>query len=107
MSSFVRDLLVARRALGDAEFVFPALGRGGHIAEPRFPLDAVAEATGIRVSAHDLRRTHITVAESCDISPLALKALVSRISSRPRSTTSQATRPAWRVFTIARPMNAR
>jgi integrase len=36
----------------------------------------VAEATGIRVSAHDLRRTYITVAESADISPLAMKALV-------------------------------
>ena len=36
----------------------------------------IAEASGINVSAHDLRRTFITVAESCDISPLALKALV-------------------------------
>ena len=36
----------------------------------------VAEATGIRVSVHDLRRTFITVAESTDISPYALKALV-------------------------------
>jgi integrase len=36
----------------------------------------VAAATGIRVSAHDLRRTYLTIAESADISPLALKALV-------------------------------
>ena len=76
MSDFVRDLLVARRAVGDATFVFPAPGKSGYIAEPKFPLDAVAQATGIRVSAHDLRRTFITVAESADISPLALKALV-------------------------------
>jgi integrase len=76
MSDFVRDLLVGRRTLGNAVFVFPSPGKGGHIAEPRFPLDAVAEATGIRVSAHDLRRTFITVAEATDISPLALKALV-------------------------------
>src|SRR5271169_4091089 len=39
-------------------------------------LEQVAEATGVTVSAHDLRRTFITVAESTDISPLALKALV-------------------------------
>jgi integrase len=77
MSDFVYDLLVARRALGrEGPFVFPADSRSGHISEPAFPLGEVAEATGIRVSAHDLRRTYITVAESADISPLAMKALV-------------------------------
>lgn len=76
MSDFVRDLLVARRALGNAVFVFPGPGKAGHIADPSFPLSTVATATGIKVSAHDLRRTFITVAESADISPLALKALV-------------------------------
>lgn len=74
MSDFVRDLLVARRTLGNATFVFP--GPAGHITDASHPLNAVAEATGIKVSAHDLRRTFITVAESADISPMALKALV-------------------------------
>jgi integrase len=76
MSTFVRDLLVARRSLGKGEFVFPADSKGGYIAEPKYPLGLIAGATGIRISAHDLRRTFITVAESSDISPLALKALV-------------------------------
>jgi integrase len=77
MTSFVRELLVARRALGnDGGWVFGGDSRSGHIEEPRFALAQVAEATGIRVSCHDLRRTYITVAESSDISPLALKALV-------------------------------
>jgi len=77
MSSFVRDLLVARRALGnDGGWVFGADSRSGHIEEPKFALAMVAKATGIAVSVHDLRRTHITVAEGCDISPFALKALV-------------------------------
>jgi integrase len=76
MTDFVRDLLVARRALGDAKFVFPASSNAGHIVEPKFPLDQVHAETGIRVSAHDLRRTFVTVAESTDISPIALKALV-------------------------------
>ena len=31
MSDFVRDLLVARRQLGNAKFVFPSYGRSGHI----------------------------------------------------------------------------
>ena len=42
MSTFVRDLLVARRAIGAAEFVFPADGKSGHIAEPKYPLGLVA-----------------------------------------------------------------
>jgi integrase len=77
MTDFVRDLLITRRALGrDGPFVFPADSRSGHLAEPKFPLALVAETTGIAVSAHDLRRTFVTVAEGTDISPLALKALV-------------------------------
>ena len=36
----------------------------------------------MRMSAHDLRRTFITVAESVDISPLALKALVNHSLGR-------------------------
>lgn len=77
MTDFVRDLLIARRALGrDAPFVFPANSHSGHPAEPKYPLALVAQATGIVISVHDLRRTHITIAEGADISPLALKALV-------------------------------
>jgi integrase len=76
MSDFVHDLLVARRAVGKTEFVFPSNSESGHIEEPKFPLKLVADVSGICVSAHDLRRTFITVAESTDISPLALKALV-------------------------------
>jgi len=79
MSDYVRNLLVARRAVGRelSGFVFPSHGKKtGYIAEPRFPLDAVDKATGIRVSVHDLRRTYCTVAEQAEISPMALKALV-------------------------------
>ena len=104
MSSFVRDLLVARRAIGhENEFVFPADSRSGHIEEPRFHLDLIAEATGIAVSTHDLRRTFATVAESCDISPLALKCLVNHAlgddvtSGYVRITTDRLREPAQRV----------
>jgi integrase len=82
MSDFVRDLLVARRALGDAGWVFPAASKSGHIEEPHHPLDAVRDATGIDVSAHDLRRTFVTVAESTDLSMIALKALVNHALGR-------------------------
>jgi integrase len=76
MSDFVHALLVARRALGDAKFVFPSYGRSGHVTDARAWLDAVTERTGIEFSMHDLRRTFVTVAESCGISEYALKALV-------------------------------
>ena len=75
-SDIVHDLLVARRAIGDATWVFPANSKSGHIEEPRFPLKIVANTSGIHVSVHDLRRTYITAAESTDMSVIALKALV-------------------------------
>ena len=76
MSDMVHDLLVARRGLGRDKFVFPSVSKSGHVEEPKFPLRLVAKACGVEVSAHDLRRTFVTIAESADISPLALKALV-------------------------------
>ena len=76
MTDVVRDLLVARRAVGKETFVFPSDSKSKHISEPKSPLAQVREACGVRVSAHDLRRTYITAAESADIAPLALKALV-------------------------------
>jgi len=76
MSDVVRDLLVARRALGNATYIFPSYSRKGHIQTARPWTDMVTEATGIEFSLHDLRRTFVTVAESADISVHSLKALV-------------------------------
>ena len=77
MSDFVHDLLVARRALGDAAgFVFPGKSQGRHLTSTVASMQAIAKLTGIQVSNHDLRRGYITIAESTDISVMALKALV-------------------------------
>ena len=57
-------------------YLFPSLGKEGYLAEPRAACDPVVEATGIKFSSHDLRRTFITLAESLDISPYAWKQLV-------------------------------
>ena len=77
MSSYVAALLIARRAIGDVGgFIFPANSATGHITDTMRPLAMIEKATGIRISAHDLRRTYTTVAESCDISPYALKGLI-------------------------------
>jgi integrase len=73
MSSPVRDLLVRRRGIG-GEFVFP--GRAGHVVGARDAFAQIAAATGVDVSPHDLRRTFITMAESAEISAVAMKLLV-------------------------------
>jgi integrase len=75
-SDFVHDLLSRRRRIGDTRWVFPATSRSGHVEEPRYYLDLVAEDCGVQVSAHDLRRTFVTVAEGTEMSSFALKALV-------------------------------
>lgn len=77
MSDLVHDLLVARRALGaDGPYVFPADSEKEYIAEPRYPLGEVFKATGIYVSAHDLRRTFMNIAVSAGMPMYVLKSLV-------------------------------
>lgn len=68
MSRQVFDLLVARRALGnDGPFVFPGNGRTGHTTSMGVALGKVAEACGVRVSPHDLRRSFTSIASTCRI----------------------------------------
>jgi integrase len=77
MSDVVYDLLRKRRALGDdAHFVFPAHGKRGYISEPAHPLGLIAAATGIAISAHDLRRTFAKAAIAAGIHTMELKALL-------------------------------
>ena len=84
LTDFVHDLLVARRAIGKTEFVFFATSASGHIEEPKFFLEQVAAACGVRVSVHDLRRTYITVAgEAATSLPTALRALVNHSARSP------------------------
>jgi integrase len=86
MTDLVSNLLIARRAIGKTDFIFPANSKSKHIEEPRSAFDEIEKATGIKVSPHDLRRTFLTAAESLDISPLAYKALVNHAA--PRDVTS-------------------
>lgn len=59
-----------------SEYVFPADSKSGHISEPRWVLDWVGERTGIQLSVHGLRRTFVTIASSCPVSPTNLAQLV-------------------------------
>jgi integrase len=73
MSDYVHSLLVARRALGNAGFVFPGSGKRGHVSDHGF--GAVAKACGVEVTAHDLRRTFLSLADSLGLSVYVVKAL--------------------------------
>jgi len=76
MSDIVADVLIGLRRLGDSKFVFPsATSESGHVEEPKSALAEVAAACGIQISVHDLRRTYVSVAETC-VSMLAIKYLV-------------------------------
>lgn len=82
MSDVIFDMLVARRALGDATYVFPSYGKTKRIVGTTPSLRAIYTETGVLISAHDLRRGYITIAKSTEISPLALKALVNHSIGR-------------------------
>jgi integrase len=76
MSDYIFDMLVKRRALGDGQFVFPGNAQCGHIVDTGRPIKQIEELCGIRISAHDLRRGYIRLAEALDLSPYTIKALV-------------------------------
>jgi integrase len=77
MSDVVLRILLTRRAIGrEGPFVFPGYGKSGHCESFTYALAQIGNATGIRVSPHDLRRTFLNVVESAEISPLAHKMLV-------------------------------
>lgn len=76
LSDALMDLLASRQkcpltqtVFSDSLWVFPAESKSGHIAEPREELD-------VNFTIHGLRNTFITVAESLNISPYAIKMLV-------------------------------
>jgi integrase len=78
MSTLVHDLLVKRRtAAGASKFVFPGSGATGCITSATNALKAIADATGILISPHDLRRSFASVAaETPDVSWIALKVML-------------------------------
>lgn len=69
-------LLAQRQAVARNQYVFAGTGRLGYLVEPKRQLEKVIAASGVHFSLHDLRRTFITVAESLDVPPYAIKRLV-------------------------------
>jgi integrase len=79
MSAQLFDILVARRGLvkGSA-YVFPGrVGKPGFFTSHNHAFKEIEKASGIKVSAHDLRRTFASVANATDgVSWLALKTML-------------------------------
>lgn len=61
---------------GKSAWVFPGVGRTGHLTEPKKAIDRMEERCGFRINYHDLRRTFETVAESLDLPHYALKRIL-------------------------------
>jgi integrase len=77
LSDYLFDLLASRRqAEPEAVYVFSSYGDGGHLVDPRKPLERIAKESEVSFTPHDLRRTFITIAESLDIPAYALKRLL-------------------------------
>lgn len=75
LTDFLLELLEERKRQNaevykNSLWAFPALSQSGHIEEPKEHFD------GLKWRIHDLRKMFITVAESLDISPYAVKLLV-------------------------------
>lgn len=76
MSEFVWALCTRRQQNVLSNYVFPGRDGRGPLVEPKKQISRVIERSGICYSLHDLRRTFITIAESLDVPPYAIKRLV-------------------------------
>lgn len=80
LSTQLWDLLDRRRAATAGQFVFPGKKAATCLVEPKTLTQAVARASGVHTSVHDLRRTFATTAERLDISSFAVKRLLNHLT---------------------------
>jgi len=72
----VAGIFERMKAIRQNDYVFPSPVKNGHIADVRDELSKINEVAGVSITPHDLRRTFTTTAESLDLSPYIIKALV-------------------------------
>ncbi len=76
-SDYLETLLANRQTGAGSEWVFESPVREGEpLKEVRTAISRVGKISGVDFTAHDLRRTFITIAESLDIPAYALKRLL-------------------------------
>lgn len=65
LSSSAVELLKARKPADDdkdaSKFVFPSRSKAGHVQDTRAPLERVSKVAGLHLSAHDLRRSFVSI----------------------------------------------
>lgn len=82
LSDFLERTLKGRKAVATSNWVFESpVYAGEPLKEARTAIKRVSELSGIAFTAHDLRRTFITIAESLDIPAYALKRLLNHRDS--------------------------
>jgi integrase len=90
LSSQAVALLKERRKLADeaeklgkpvSAFVFPSRAKAGHVSDTRAPFERLQKALGMEgLSAHDLRRTHVTVGFSaCNVELFKMELLTNHV----------------------------
>jgi len=83
LSTQILTLLEQRKEISGKTYVFS--DRKNNVpSDLRTAYEKIAEASGVRVTAHDLRRTFSTIASRLDISTYKLKRLINHISSDER-----------------------
>lgn len=80
LSTQAVDLLKSRKRVEGNRYVFPSRSRAGHIMDTRAPLERVSKAAGQTLSAHDLRRTFVSVGvATCDIDLYKMELLTNHV----------------------------
>ena len=72
----IRLLEKRKEQAGDSEYVFPGIGKSGHLVEPKKQVAQVTKESGVQFCLNDLRRGFMTTAESLDVPSYSVKALV-------------------------------
>jgi len=81
LSNYLYKLLKRRYKHKTNSYVFPARYGEKHLTTPQKGILRVRDIANLYFTLHDLRRTFITIAESLDISPYAVKKLVNHSMS--------------------------
>lgn len=61
LSSQARELLAGRSRVEGNPHVFPSRSKAGHVMDTRAPLERISKVAGLTLSAHDLRRTFVSI----------------------------------------------
>ena len=77
LSGYLHEMLTRRKAsAGNRTYVFPAGVKSNYLKHWSHWCEEIGKRSGVAFIPHDLRRTFVTVAESLDLSPYVIKALV-------------------------------